>query len=46
MQNQTRAQILYLSHGGGPLPILGDASQQAMVDFMHRITPIVIFKIG
>lgn len=37
MPNQTRAQILYLSHGGGPLPILGDDSHQAMVDFMHRL---------
>lgn len=37
MLNQTRAQVLYLSHGGGPLPILGDAGHQAMVDFMHRL---------
>jgi aromatic ring-opening dioxygenase catalytic subunit (LigB family) len=29
-----RAQAVYFSHGGGPLPILGDASHQAMVDFM------------
>jgi 4,5-DOPA dioxygenase extradiol len=29
-----KAQILYFSHGGGPLPILGDTSHQAMVDFM------------
>jgi 4,5-DOPA dioxygenase extradiol len=29
-----KAQIVYFSHGGGPLPILGDASHQAMVDFM------------
>ncbi|MBT7069388.1 MAG: dioxygenase [Anaerolineae bacterium] len=26
--------IIYLSHGGGPLPILGDRGHQAMVDFM------------
>jgi 4,5-DOPA dioxygenase extradiol len=31
------AQIVYFSHGGGPLPILGDASHQAMVDFMVRL---------
>ncbi len=37
MLNRTRTQILYLSHGGGPLPILGDASHQGMVDFMHRL---------
>jgi aromatic ring-opening dioxygenase catalytic subunit (LigB family) len=34
---QTRAQIVYFSHGGGPLPILGDASHRAMVDFMRRL---------
>jgi hypothetical protein len=31
-----KARIVYLSHGGGPLPILGDQSHNAMVDFMHR----------
>lgn len=31
------AQIVYLSHGGGPLPILGDASHRAMVDFMRQL---------
>lgn len=34
---EKRAQVVYFSHGGGPLPILGDASHQAMVDFMHRL---------
>jgi aromatic ring-opening dioxygenase catalytic subunit (LigB family) len=28
------AQIIYFSHGGGPLPILGDPGHKAMVDFM------------
>jgi aromatic ring-opening dioxygenase catalytic subunit (LigB family) len=32
-----KAQIVYFSHGGGPLPILGDASHQAMVEFMRRL---------
>jgi 4,5-DOPA dioxygenase extradiol len=32
-----KAQIVYFSHGGGPLPILGDPGQQAMVDFMTRL---------
>lgn len=32
-----QAQIVYFSHGGGPLPILGDAGHQAMVDFMLRL---------
>ncbi len=31
------AQIIYVSHGGGPLPILGDASHKAMVDFMRQL---------
>jgi 4,5-DOPA dioxygenase extradiol len=34
---ENKAQIVYFSHGGGPLPILGDASHQAMVDFMLRL---------
>lgn len=29
-----KAQIVYFSHGGGPLPILGDPAHKAMVDFM------------
>jgi 4,5-DOPA dioxygenase extradiol len=37
MLNQNRAQIIYFSHGGGPLPILGDASHKAMVDFMLKL---------
>lgn len=32
-----RGKIVYFSHGGGPLPILGDASHQAMVDFMQKL---------
>ena len=32
-----KAQIVYFSHGGGPLPILGDAGHQAMIDFMTRL---------
>jgi 4,5-DOPA dioxygenase extradiol len=34
-EKQTR--IVYFSHGGGPLPILGDPSHQAMIDFMMRL---------
>ena len=30
-------QIVYFSHGGGPLPILGDAGHEAMVDFMRQL---------
>src|SRR5512136_618015 len=32
-----KAQLVYFSHGGGPLPILGDASHQAMIDFMTQL---------
>ncbi|NVN91426.1 MAG: dioxygenase [Desulfuromonadales bacterium] len=34
---QNQAQIVYFSHGGGPLPILGDASHKAMVNFMLQL---------
>jgi len=32
-----KARIVYFSHGGGPLPILGDAGHTAMVEFMTRL---------
>jgi aromatic ring-opening dioxygenase catalytic subunit (LigB family) len=35
--SENKAQIVYFSHGGGPLPILGDASHQAMLDFMKQL---------
>ncbi len=35
--SKDRAQVLYLSHGGGPLPILGDPGHRAMVEFMERL---------
>jgi 4,5-DOPA dioxygenase extradiol len=34
---EKRAQIVYFSHGGGPLPILGDPGHKAMVDFMTQL---------
>lgn len=38
MEHSIRAaQIIYFSHGGGPLPVLGDPGHQAMVDFMKRL---------
>jgi 4,5-DOPA dioxygenase extradiol len=30
-------RIIYFSHGGGPLPILGDPSHKAMIEFMSRL---------
>jgi 4,5-DOPA dioxygenase extradiol len=32
-----KAQIVYFSHGGGLLPILGDPSHKAMIDFMLQL---------
>jgi len=32
------AQIIYISHGGGPLPILGDSSHKKMVDFLTALS--------
>ncbi len=34
----SKAQIIYISHGGGPLPLLGEPSHQAMVDFMQQLS--------
>jgi len=31
------AQIVYFSHGGGPLPILGDPGHKEMIDFMTAL---------
>jgi aromatic ring-opening dioxygenase catalytic subunit (LigB family) len=36
---EERAQLVYLSHGGGPLPLLGDPGHAAMVEFMRRLGP-------
>jgi 4,5-DOPA dioxygenase extradiol len=34
---ESRAQIIFFSHGGGPMPILGDPGHQAMIDFMRQL---------
>jgi len=33
----TPAPVLYIPHGGGPLPLLGDPDHQQLVDFLQRI---------
>lgn len=38
-QAQRKAQVVYLSHGGGPLPLLGDPGHAAMVAFMRELGP-------
>lgn len=50
MQEQ-KGQVLYFSHGGGPLPLLGDPGHRAMVSFMqdlpsqlHRPDAIVVIS--
>ena len=35
---QSKKRIVYFSHGGGPLPLLGDPGHKAMIDFM-RVLP-------
>lgn len=37
IQTYPQVQIVYLSHGGGPLPILGDPGHQKMVEFMTTL---------
>jgi len=37
MQNSNKAQVVFFSHGGGPLPILGDSGHKAMVNFMQQL---------
>jgi 4,5-DOPA dioxygenase extradiol len=34
---ERKGQVVYFSHGGGPLPILGDPGHKAMVDFMRHL---------
>ena len=35
--SENKAQIVYFSHGGGPMPLLGDPGHKAMVDFMTQL---------
>jgi 4,5-DOPA dioxygenase extradiol len=37
-----KSAIIYLSHGGGPLPLLGDKDHQNMRDFIRAVTPMFI----
>ena len=37
-EHSNRARVVYFSHGGGPLPILGDPGHQAMIDFMRDLS--------
>lgn len=33
----TRSPVLYVPHGGGPMPLLGEPSHQALVQFLQHI---------
>jgi aromatic ring-opening dioxygenase catalytic subunit (LigB family) len=37
LPTQSLGTIIYISHGGGPLPLLGDASHQELVEFFRQI---------
>ncbi len=36
------SSVLYLSHGGGPLPLLGNIGHQNLLDFIRKVTPTLI----
>jgi len=35
------APVLYFPHGGGPLPLMGDAGHEKMVGFLRRMASIL-----
>ncbi len=37
--NSLLSPVLYLSHGGGPLPLLGNKRHKGMIDFIEGVTP-------
>lgn len=37
----SKDSVLYLSHGGGPLPLLGDESHREMVETLQNITALI-----
>jgi len=37
--NTPLSSVLYLSHGGGPLPLLGDKGHQNLINFIRDVTP-------
>lgn len=36
-RSNTRAPVLFIPHGGGPMPLLGDPSHQPLVEFLRHI---------
>ena len=41
MKKKQNAQIIYLSHGGGPLPLLNDPEHQKMIDFFRHLPALI-----
>ena len=37
MQTDRKGRILYIPHGGGPLPLLGDAAHRGLVEFLTSL---------
>lgn len=37
--NDKLSSVLFIPHGGGPLPLLGDEGHQNLIDFLQRVTP-------
>ena len=35
------ATVIYISHGGGPLPLLGDGSHEELVTHLHYLSTII-----
>ena len=40
--NSLPGSVIYLSHGGGPLPLLGDKGHQNMINIIKEVTPTLI----
>lgn len=40
--NSEANSVIYLSHGGGPLPLLGDKGHEGMINVLREITPTLI----
>lgn len=41
LQNTPASSVLFLSHGGGPLPLLGDAGHDNLIHLIEEVTPII-----
>ena len=41
MEKAKHSNIIYFSHGGGPLPVLGDRGHDKMVKFMEKLPDLI-----